>query len=386
MNAMSDVPAAAAWAGAFYLLLGEGPVHAASAGLLASLAILIRPNLVPLVAVMCLYGILRIRKAGTWRMALAGALVFAAASAPGPLAVAAINEHLFGSPLLSGYGTLDELFAWSRVATNLGRYLGWLIETHTPLVLLGLGAIFVPHRRLWPRTDRMVFVVIDLFVVTVWITYCGWRVFDMWWFCRFLLPTWPFMMLGAAACAALLFRSDSLRNKRAAVVGLITLGAIQIRFADDRGVFNVGRSEYRNVSVAQLLQRVAVPNSVTLAAFHGGSLRYYGGRMTLNWAHLDGRWLDRAVQWLDARGVHAYLVLEDWEMPAFREHFAESPGLGKLEAPPIAMFIDPGKVMIFDLSNPQTSPAQPIVALGTAPGWHAVAPMPAPHLAFTAER
>ena len=384
MSAWSDVPAAAAWAGAFCLLLGEGLARAAGAGLLASLAIVIRPNMVPLVAVMCLYDVFGIRNAGTRRQALARVLVFAVASLPGALVVAAINQHLFGSPFVSGYGNLDELFAWSRVPTNLGRYLEWLIESHTPLVLLGLGAIFVPRRALWPHTDRLVFVVIGLFVATVWVIYCGWMVFDKWWFCRFLLPTWPFMMLGVATWAALLFRRDSLWGKRAAIVGLITLGAIQIRFADDQGVFNIARSEHRNVSVAQLLRQATVPRSVTLAKFHGGSLRYYGGRLTLNWAHLDGRWLERAVQWLGAHGVHTYAVLEDWEMPEFRAHFAESRGFAPLEAPPIATFIDPGKVMIFDLSNPPISSAKPMVAMGTAPGWHALAPLPLPHLAFTA--
>ena len=54
-----------------------------------------------------------------------------------------------------------------------------------------------------------------------------------------------------------------------------------------------------------------------------------------------------------------------------------------LEAPAIAMFIDPGKVMIFDLSNPPTASAKPTVAMGTTPGWHAFTPVSPPHLAFT---
>jgi hypothetical protein len=367
MNAMSDVPVAAAWAGAFYVMLGRGIASALAAGLLSGAAIVIRPNLAPLAAVLGLHYVFKISNARARRSALGHLLAFAVAASPGPLAVASINQHLYGSPFFSGYGRLDELFAWSRVASNLRLYLGWLMEAHTAVVIVGLAAIFFPVRRLWPRTtDRKVFVVIGVFVAIVWLIYCAWLLFDTWWFSRFLLPTWPFMMLGVAAVAAAVFRLESLWWRRAVLIGLTILGVIQVRFADARGVFDIGRNEQRNVVIAQMHRQMTEPNSVTIAMIHSGSIRYYAGRMTLNWAHLDGSWLDRAVDWLRDHGVRTYVVIEDWELPEFRQRFAGARVVAALTAPPIAVFADPGKLMIFDLAAPPSPTAKPMIVTGTS--------------------
>ena len=89
-----------------------------------------------------------------------------------------------------------------------------------------------------------------------------------------------------------------------------------------------------------------------LASIHAGSLRYYAGRATLRFDILSGAWLDRAASWLDAHGRHPYVLIEDWEMPAFRKRFAESNRLGELRlAPALAYeaYRIPGTVYLFDL-------------------------------------
>src|SRR4051794_7723278 len=55
MAPMSDVPAAAAWAVAIACVLGDTSASAAAAGAAAGVAILIRPNLAPLAAVILLW-------------------------------------------------------------------------------------------------------------------------------------------------------------------------------------------------------------------------------------------------------------------------------------------------------------------------------------------
>ena len=55
VSPMSDVPAAAFWAVAMYFTLGSSSRSALMAGLAASAAILIRPNLAPLAAIL-VYG------------------------------------------------------------------------------------------------------------------------------------------------------------------------------------------------------------------------------------------------------------------------------------------------------------------------------------------
>ena len=55
VSPMSDVPAAAFWAGAMYFTLGSSSRSALMAGLAASAAILIRPNLAPLAAILVIW-------------------------------------------------------------------------------------------------------------------------------------------------------------------------------------------------------------------------------------------------------------------------------------------------------------------------------------------
>jgi hypothetical protein len=190
-----------------------------------------------------------------------------------------------------------------------------------------------------------------------------------------------------AAVAAALFRPESARLQRAVLIGVVILSVIQVRFADAQGVFGIARSEHRNVVIAQMHRQLSEPNSVTIAMIHSGSIRYYGGRMTLNWAHLEGAWLDRALDWLRDRGVHTYLVIEDWELPEFRQRFAGSRVLAALGSPPVATFVDPGTAMIFDLSAPPTPALRPTLVSGTVGSdREAVPPVPLARPQFTAIR
>jgi hypothetical protein len=383
MTSMTDVPVAAVWAAAVYLLLGTSASSAAGAGLLSSVAILIRPNLAPLAAVLGLQYVFRMRDTEGRHRAFRDLLVFGMAVLPGALAVAAINQHLFGSPFVSGYGRLANLFSWTRMATNLRLYLEWLVDAHTPVVLCGLAAIFFPLRRLWPGTrDRTVFIVVGLFVITLWAIYCGWLVFESWWFSRFMLSSYPFIMLGVGAVAAALFRSALPFIKPGVACSVIALGILQLHFAAGLNVFGLGRGERRNISVAQLARRVTESNSVILSYIHSGSVRYYGGRMTMTYMWLDEKWLDGAVEWLNAHGVHTYALLEPWEMPRFRQQFAGARRLAALERPPIAIYDVGAKLMIFDLSEPGARSSQPEVVTDIDTGWSAVPPAPPPQLVF----
>ncbi len=380
---MTDVPVAAAWASAFYLLLGTGALSAAGAGLLSGAAVLIRPNLVTLAAVLGLHYVMRIWRPSSRRRAVGECVAFGMAALPGIVAVAAINRFLFGSPFVSGYGSIGELFAWHRVAANLRNYLAWLVGSHTPLVICGLAAIFVPLRRLWPDTeDRRVFVIIGAFVAVLWATYCAWVVFDTWLFLRFLLSSWPFIMLGVGAVAVASWRAVAPSTKPLVVCVVVVLGLVQIQFARNHGALTMGEAERHNVVVAQFAQRITEPNSVVVSFYHSGSLRYYGGRMTLNYSHLDEQWLDRAVDWLQRRGIHTYAVMEEFEVPEFRRRFAGAQRLAMLEQPPLGIYEKPGRVLIFDLSEPRSPSAEPVVLRDTNAGSPVVGPAAPPHLVF----
>ena len=105
---VSDVAATAWWTTALAFAVGGAPL---GAGLAASLAVLTRPNLVPLVAVFAIFFARSSvsTRDGARRSSVRNAAVFVAGLVPGCLGVAAIDYHLYGSPLRSGYGDFSTL-------------------------------------------------------------------------------------------------------------------------------------------------------------------------------------------------------------------------------------------------------------------------------------
>ena len=382
LGLMSDAAVSGVWAASFYLLLGRGIPSAAGAGALVSLAVLIRPNLAPLVAVMGLVYVLRLfdrrRRAG----AVAEAIAFVVSAMPGILALAAINDYLYGSALASGYGTTDGMFSPDHVPQNVPRYLSWLIETHTPLVLVGLAAALVPLRRVWPAADPpSTLVVMALAVAVIWITYLLFLPWDVWWYLRFVLPSFPFIMVGVGAVAARLigWRPAVLTPVVAVVV---LMGLFQFRAAAGRGVFELWMNDRRYVTAAQMTREMTDRGSLIFTGVHVGSVRYYGSRMSAYFNYFPEDWLDRAVSWLARRGVRPYLLLEDWEVPEFKARFEGQQTLRILESPPLAIYEDPGRMFLFDLLQTEAPLGPPRTWTGVDDSVWATPPAPAPRFGF----
>jgi hypothetical protein len=162
---LTDVPVMTAWAISIYLLLARigGRLSPALVGLAAGIAILIRPNLVPLSIPLGLWYTIRRQKDGDSRFL--SAALFALGTLPAILLVAFLNDRLYGSPLSSGYGALNDLYAWSHVGPNVRRYLAWFIFAETPIALVGLAALLLPLPRLWTAAaDLRIVPILAIFV------------------------------------------------------------------------------------------------------------------------------------------------------------------------------------------------------------------------------
>ena len=338
---MTDVPVAAAWAWAFYFVLGSTNGSRVVAGLLTSVAILIRPNLAPLVAVPAMW--LAYRR--QWKSCAA----FVAGVSPGAIAVALINQHLYGSPFLSGYGDVGGMFEWANVSTNLSHYSRWFVEYQTPVAIVGLLALALPMRRLWPRTaDRSAVVMAALFVAGLWLFYCLYLVFYDWWYLRFLLAGWPFIMIGVASVLTPLLTGRAILRVIACLV-VFAIGAHGVQIAIRQTFADFGISELKYATVGRLVAARTPPNSVIVAMQHSGSIRYYGGRMTFRYDNLDPRWLDRAVTWLNDHGAHPYALLEEWEIENVKQRFADQATIARFADEPMATYPNGGGVHLFDL-------------------------------------
>jgi hypothetical protein len=208
---MSDVPAAAWWTIA--LLFALSPVQSAplAAGGAAGLAILTRPNLLPLAIVLALatMNIPRMRWPGVPQPATQAQTFFERRLRPDRLiglvagltpaigALLLMQWRLYGNPFVSSYGTAGDLYS-----------LGNVVFTATVVVLT------MTRRRpsATPHLKRPL-VLAALASAIVGLSYLPYAVFAEWSYLRFLLPAFPllFIAIGALLTAALLRLPLSIR-------------------------------------------------------------------------------------------------------------------------------------------------------------------------------
>jgi hypothetical protein len=325
------------------------------------MAILIRPNLVPLAAALAMWIWWPRRHAMSAEHVRAMATL-SAAVVPACLAIAWINQTLYGSPFASGYGATESLFAAANAVTNVPRYGAWLAETQTPLVFAGLIALFVPASRLWPASAKAAARLLAAIAIVVFAMYAFYVPFDAWWFLRLLLPAWPALCIGTAALVTAASHLAGGRFRKAGAVVILGLGLYTSLVAQRLRVFPDGEGERRYATVAQLVQQATEPSSIILASIHTGPLRYYAGRDTMRFDLLDEAWLDRAVAWLTEQGRHPYFLIEDWERPIFEKRFAAMNELGRLELSPVLAYRAygiPGTVYLFDPATPAARTLEP---------------------------
>jgi hypothetical protein len=358
---MSDVPAAAFWAVATAASLRPSVTAAFAAGLAASAGLMIRLNLLPLGAVLTgwmIWSALSARPRRWTRIA-----AFAAGLLPGCMAMAFINRWLYGSPAASGYGNLGSLFAAHNIAVNLRHYATWLSETQTPLALAGLAALLLPWPRIWPSRDARAAVrLLAVIVVTVFAIYAAYTPFQEWWYLRFLLPAWPAIFIGTAALILGLTRGTRTAGRGAAAIVLLALGILGIRSARELGVYPPGEGERRYATIAGLVAEVTPPSAVVVTTSHVGTLRYYGGRLTVRYDVLDPGWLDRALDWFERQGRRPYILLEEQELQEFRDRFRASSQIAWLEMTPVLVYEAhriAGRVFLFDPRHAKAAAWQP---------------------------
>ena len=352
MQPMSDVPVSAAWATAMLLLHRSTTWSSAGAGLAAGIALLIRPNLSPFALLLPMWiagrAVWAADAAARWqRVWHLGA--YLGGLAVGVVVLALFNDKMYGGPFRSGYGEVSQMFALANVLPNLRNYPTWFAEMQTPLPLVGLGALLVPWVARWPAaTDRSFLVLFGAFGALVFVQYCFYFVFDAWWYTRFLLPCWPVIMIGFGHLLASLGRI-AWGTALLATVVVAGLAVHGVSKAIEEHTFEMAQGERRYVAVARLVREMTPANSVVLAMQHSGTIRLYGGRMTLSHHMLSDRHLDQVVTYLAEHGAHPFVLLEDWEYPHFIKKFASAKAVSLLERAPVLTYQSSGTTNLYDL-------------------------------------
>ncbi len=327
---MSDLAAAAWWTLALAVLFSGTNVAALGSGVVAGIAILTRPNLVPLAIVPGAYLLWeaveewRSRRSSpvsagassSPRLAARRLLWFVLGVVPGCLAVAAVNTHLYGSPLESGYD-VEGLFALEHALPNLARYPVLATEMHTPLIWLGLITPIVfawrSRRAAFAPPGRSVAWVALWFVVAVFGCYLFYPGFDGHTRLRFLVPAIPpLLVLTSAGVIALANRLWSNRSIPLAIVVVAMAAWHGVTYARARGAFDT-EGDWKYPIVGEYIARELPETAVLFAMQHSGSVRYYSGRGMVRYDQIPEGSLDRVVARLRRLGYRSYFVLEGWE-------------------------------------------------------------------------
>lgn len=358
---MSDVPAGAVWTAALGAALGSRTRDAALAGLLTALGLLIRPNLLPVAAVLAL----PLAMPGPTRSRITRLVLFAVPIGCVGLFTGWLNALWFGSPLNSGYGAAGELYGWSNVLPNLRLNAAWMWQSQTPLMLAALLPILPRVRR--ALDTRVLATCAALFVATL-ACYVSYAQFEVWWYLRFLLPAFGALMVLVAVGFATVARA--IPKPYGMLAGVVVLGMFAVTtltFSAREGVFGGVRDSERRYEAIGSFAATLPDDAALIAVQHAGSLRFHTGRRTIRFDVLE---YPRSLQLpaaLERAGLHPYLVIDDAEMPDVRTRFG-IPADAPLPWPILARMRELGGVTVYDLG---TSPAAagPVALEPTSPGW-----------------
>ncbi len=355
---MTDVPVAALWTAAAVLALRDSRASDLSAGVLAGMAMLVRPQLwfvPPAFVLFLLLGEQRVR------LGLVRAAAFCAPVAAAIAAIAITNSLWYGGALRSGYGTMGELYSWSSVWPNLQRYPSWLLRSHSALVLLSVVPL-VGYRRWGARAGAL--CLMFLLVAATWLCYLAYAPFEEWWYLRFMLPAIPATLILAVLGIRAIARALPEPWGRAAAIALVLLMLFtQIRFTRAQQMLGPLRDgEQRYEEVGRYLKDALPKNAIVLSIQHSGSARFYSGLPTIRYDLVDKAWIPRAGEALASAGYKPYAVFEDWELPQVRELLGIAPG-APLPWTLIARMREPVGVSVFVMA-PGTAAIPVAISIG----------------------
>lgn len=291
---MSDTLAAAYWTWSLVLAGGSAPWMPWGAGLLAGIAIAVRPNLAPL-----LVGPL----GSAWIVSgLRGAVGACVGVVPVAGWLAWHNQRLYGGASATGYGPVSLLFSTTHIAQNVRNYATWLVQTMSPLPLVGF---------LWSATEAigrrqvrlMPLLALAAANVAIYLVYLPW---PQWTFARFLMPALPIVVLMAASLAR------RVTNRRPVVFPVLVLIVLawQLDFAQRSALRNSHESLMRFKVLPEALRARNLAGQPAISRVHSGSLRHYAGMATVRWDVISPDELRDGIAAAIAAG-HRPMIIDD---------------------------------------------------------------------------
>jgi hypothetical protein len=330
---MSDVPAATAWVAALVTVtrasFSMSLASSVLGGIVTGIALLVRPNLLPLAGVVALV-VFTIRPI-VFRNVFRTWVGFGVGLLPSIVTVAMLQNAMYGGPLKSGYGDLGFLFRFEHVWPNLQRYPLWLLQTETPIVLLAFVAPWLTGDSLTRR--RVIWLL--AFTAAVFACYIPYSVFDAWWFLRFVLPAYPALLVLTAAAVVWLVERRTWQWRAVKSIAVMAVAVVLLREGIQRHVFGLWQFERRFQLAGEYVASRLPPNALIITGQESGSVRFYSNRKTMAWRALPSEGLDIAMTFARAHGYRPYLLIEAEEQQEFVDRFGGRSPFGGLGWPPL---------------------------------------------------
>ena len=116
-------------------------------------------------------------------------------------------------------------------------------------------------------------------------------------------------------------------------------------------VFDAQRAEQRYPIIGEAIGGTLPANAIVLTQIESGSVRLYGKRMTARWDFIAAARFDETVDVLRRAGYEPYLLLEDWEIPLFRNYVGGVSQYGALDWPATLEYRDLARVDLYRLAD-----------------------------------
>jgi hypothetical protein len=332
---LSDLPAAAWWMLTLACISSRGRLMALGAGAAAALAILTRPNLLPLIAIPCALLVQRFVADRRARVRTTQeASLFGFGVMPAVVTIAAVNDLLWGSPLSSGYGPLSALYDVSRVFRNLILYTRVILVQMPAIALLAIAAIAIARgQRLHAARDRTMLKALVWFVVVAVGCYLPFPAYDSADNLRFLVPALPPMLVLTSIVAFSWFAPLIQKHTFWFVLALVFVTGYGVDYARRMQAFDTRYLQKFAVMgdyVARLPER-----AVVFSMLHSGSAVYYSGRPIVRYDLLPPSRLDPLIAELRQHSYVPYILLDEDERMVFETRFEGHSTLAALDWDPV---------------------------------------------------
>ncbi|HWQ31944.1 MAG TPA: glycosyltransferase family 39 protein, partial [Blastocatellia bacterium] len=278
------------------------------AGAAFGMAFLVRPTSLLLLLPLCF----------CLRLSFRSLRLFLLGGAPLAVFFLAFNYLSYANPLQTGYGTLDssEMVRLSYFAPRFRHYVYWLALTMSPLPLIGWTLTTINRALRW-RDRALLITWFGIFLIF----YCCYKVYDEWWYTRFLLPGVPALILGTLLSVRHLTEmipagrtGQMLLRGVAPMILLAAALGFGLPFNRKQAVTEIGAGEYVHSRSCRWAERLLPDDAVLVAMQMSGALRFYNNRPCVRWDLIEPAQWETLKSRAAEKGLRWYALLMSHEV------------------------------------------------------------------------